>query len=161
MSATFRHSAGFGKRIEFWVIGLMLKEGMDVYVPLVDDHAVDAIVKRKDGSIAQIQIKARSNDVKFGDAGLFAAIPHELRENYWFVFYSERMSTFWIMTSDEFVAQASRNKNGKNAGKRTIWFNGVKGTKEYTRDRYQQFVAADFSRISALPPKLTTPVNAA
>jgi len=27
---TFRHSAGFGKRIEYWIIGRMLKEGMDV-----------------------------------------------------------------------------------------------------------------------------------
>jgi hypothetical protein len=48
----FRHAAGFGKRIEYWVIGKMLKEGMDVYVPLVDDHAVDAIVKRSNGTIA-------------------------------------------------------------------------------------------------------------
>jgi len=38
---TFRSTAGFGKRIEYWIIGRMLKEGMDVYVPLVDDHAVD------------------------------------------------------------------------------------------------------------------------
>jgi hypothetical protein len=154
MAIAFRHTAGFGKRIEFWVIGLMLKEGMDVYVPLVDDHAVDAIVKRKDGSIAQIQIKARSNDVKFGDAGLFAAIPHDLRENYWFVFYSERMSTFWIMTSAEFIAEAAQNKNGKNAGKRSLWFNGTKLSKatgkrvEYTKDRYQKYLATDFSRIS-------------
>ena len=48
---SFRHSAGFGKRIEYWIIGRMLKEGLDVYVPLVDDHAVDAIVKRSDGTI--------------------------------------------------------------------------------------------------------------
>ena len=60
---TFRHSAGFGKRIEYWIIGCMLKEGLDVYVPLVDDHAVDAIIKRHDGSTALIQIKARSKDV--------------------------------------------------------------------------------------------------
>ena len=37
MSHTFRHSAGFGKRMEYWIIGKMLKEGLDVYVPLVDD----------------------------------------------------------------------------------------------------------------------------
>lgn len=157
MAITFRHSAGFGKRIEFWVIGLMLKEGMDVYVPLVDDHAVDAIVKRKDGSIAQIQIKARSNDVKFGDAGLFAAIPHELRENYWFVFYSERMKSFWIMTSSEFIAEAAQNKNGKNKGKRSLWFNGTRKSKvsgereEYVKDRYLCYLATDFSRIEAPP----------
>ena len=36
---SFRSSAGFGRRIEYWIIGRMLKEGMDVYVPFVDDHA--------------------------------------------------------------------------------------------------------------------------
>lgn len=71
MSIPFRHSAGFGKRIEYWIIGRMLKEGMDVYVPLVDDHAVDAIVRHKDGTISLIQIKARSNTVAFGDAAPF------------------------------------------------------------------------------------------
>ena len=46
---TFRNSAAFGKRIEYWIVGRMLKEGLDVYIPLVDDHAVDAIIKRADG----------------------------------------------------------------------------------------------------------------
>jgi hypothetical protein len=91
----FRHSAGFGKRIEFWIIGQMLKEGLDVYVPLVDDNAIDAVVRRRDGSFVEVQIKARSRDVAPGDAALFAAIPHELRNNYWFVFYSERLGTMW------------------------------------------------------------------
>ncbi|MGE0357195.1 MAG: hypothetical protein AB7P08_09795 [Burkholderiales bacterium] len=53
----FRNSAAFGKRIEYWIIGRMLKEGIDVYVPLVDDHAVDTIIKRHDGSAALVQIK--------------------------------------------------------------------------------------------------------
>src|SRR5450759_3181185 len=95
---TFRNSAAFGKRMEYWIIGRMLKEGIDVYVPLVDDHAVDAIIKRRDGSTALIQIKARSKEVIAGDASLFAAIPHdEVLLNYWFVFYSERMDMMWIM----------------------------------------------------------------
>ena len=56
----------------------------------MDDHAVDAIVKRRDGTIAQVQIKARSADCAENDAALFAAIPHpEERHDYWFVFYSE------------------------------------------------------------------------
>jgi hypothetical protein len=59
----FRHSAGFGKRIEFRIIGQMLKEGLDLYVPLVDDNAIDAVVRRHDGSFVEVQIKARSRDV--------------------------------------------------------------------------------------------------
>ena len=40
----FRHAAGFGKRIEYSIIAEMLKEGMDVYVPLVDENGIDAVV---------------------------------------------------------------------------------------------------------------------
>ncbi len=109
----FRHSAGFGKRIEYWIIGKMLKEGLDVYVPLVDDNAIDAVVRRPNGSFVEVQIKARSKDVVDRDAALFAAIPHELRNNYWFVFYSERLDTMWIMTSEEFIAVAVQNKSRK------------------------------------------------
>ena len=70
MSIAFRHSAGFGKRIEYWIIGLMLKQGLDVYLPLVDDDAIDAVIKRPDGNFVQVQIKARSSTVKLGDCAL-------------------------------------------------------------------------------------------
>lgn len=143
----FRHSAGFGKRIEYWIIGRMLKEGLDVYVPLVDDNAIDAVVRRLDGSFVEVQIKARSSDVVDKDAALFAAIPHELRVNYWFVFYSERLDTTWIMTSQEFIDNAVQNKSGKNVGKRSIWFNGRKKGKEYVRPQFEKFIAHDFRRI--------------
>ena len=160
---TFRHSAGFGKRIEYWVIGRMLKEGMDVYVPLVDDHAIDAIIKRADGSIAQVQIKARSLTCAEGDAALFSAVPHpEERRDYWFVFYSERMDQTWILTSAEFIAESVQNKSGKNIGLRSIWFNGRRRNKTtgavgpYCKERYEKYLATDFSRIGKpLPNKLS------
>lgn len=74
----------------------MLKEGLDVYLPLVDDDAIDAVIRRPDGTFTTLQIKARSKKVVPGDGALFAAIRHELRENYWFVFYSERMDMTWL-----------------------------------------------------------------
>jgi hypothetical protein len=156
---SFRNSAAFGKRIEYWIVGRMLKEGMDVYIPLVDDHAVDAIVRRSDGSTALIQIKARSRDVVIGDAALFAAIEHDHREEYWFVFYSERLDLVWLMTSEEFLADSVQNKTGKNAGKRSVWFNGKRRNKatgeheEYCKPQWEKYLAADFSRISAVAPK--------
>jgi hypothetical protein len=152
----FRHAAGFGKRIEFWIVGQMLKEGLDVFVPLVDDNAIDAVVRRPDGSFVELQIKARSRTVKDGDAALFAAIPHEVRRNYWFVFYSERMNTMWIMTSQEFVAEAVQNKTGKHAGVRSIWFNGrrrnatTREHEEHVHPRFQRYVALDFRRIVSI-----------
>ncbi len=152
MAIPFRHSAGFGKRIEYWIVGKMLKEGLDVYMPLVDDDAIDAVVRRQDGSFITVQIKARSKKVVPGDAALFAAIPHERRENYWFVFYSERMDMTWIMSSDEFIAEASQNKTGKHKGKRSIWFNGKRTDKrtgeirEHCKPQFEKYIAHDFSR---------------
>jgi hypothetical protein len=143
----FRHSAGFGKRIEFWIIGQMLKEGLDVYVPLVDDNAIDAVIRRPDRSFVEIQIKARSTDVEFGNAALFAAIPHELRSNYFFVFYSERLKTMWIMSSAEFLAESYHNKNGKNKGKRKIQFNGKRKTEEYVKPNFQKYICSNFNRL--------------
>lgn len=151
MSKSFRHTAGFGKRIEYYLIGLMLKEGIDVYVPLVDDHAVDAIIKKSDGSFCEVQIKARSREVKLGDAALFSAIEHDERENYWFIFYSERLDKLWIMSSKDFISEAVQNKSGINEGKRSIWFNGTRTDKEttskieYAKDRYKQYEATNFS----------------
>lgn len=153
MATSFRHSAGFGKRIEYWVVGLMLKHGLDVYLPLVDDDAIDAVVKRPDGSFVEVQIKARSSTVKLGDGALFAAITHEPRHNYHFLFYSERHDAMWLLSSAEFIAEAVQNKTGANAGKRSLWFNGTKinkqsGTREeYIKERYLRYITKDFSRL--------------
>jgi hypothetical protein len=91
MAISFRHTSGFGRRIEYWIIGRMLKEGLDVYVPLVDDFGIDAVIRKKDNQFIEVQIKARSATVAPGDAALFAAIVHEqIRENYYFVFIAAR-----------------------------------------------------------------------
>ena len=151
---SFRNQAAFGKRIEYWIVGRMLKEGLDVYLPLVDDDAVDALVRRPNGTAGLVQIKARSRDVIPGDAALFAAIDHPAdRGDYWFVFYSERMDVMWIMTSGEFIENSNQNRRGKNVGKRSIWFNGHRRDKitgqrgEHIKPQFQKYVATDFRRI--------------
>lgn len=149
MSKSFRHSAAFGKRIEYYIVGLMLKEGLDVYLPLVDDDAIDAVIKKPDGSFVEVQIKARSKEVIFGDAALFPALKHEYRKNYWFVFYSERMDEMWILSSKEFIKESCQNKKGKNVGKRSIWFNGknTKENKEHVKPQFKKYLASNFLRI--------------
>ena len=147
---TFRDRASFGKRIEFWIIGEMLKEGLDVYIPLVDDMGIDAIVRKENGSFLEIQIKASSHTVKFGDAGLFVVAKHdEMRENYFFVFYSERMDTTWIMSSEELIEKCSTNQKGANIGTRTIQFNGrnTAENEEFTKPQFKKYIASDFSRL--------------
>lgn len=153
MGIAFRHSAGFGKRMEYYLIGKMLMEGLDCYVPLVDDHGVDCIIKKHDGTFVEVQIKARSRGVTDGDAALFAAISHEFRPNFYFVFFSERLdNTMWILSSEEFLKECVTNKTGKNEGKRSIWFNGNRIDKktgekrEYCKEQFKKYIATDFSR---------------
>ena len=144
----FRDTASFGKRIEFWIIGEMIKEGLDVYIPLVDDMGIDAVIRKPNGKFIEVQIKARSKNVIFGDSGLFSRIRHELRNNYFFVFYSERMDTKWIMSSKEFLKECSTNRTGKNKGTRSIWFNGknTKERKEHTKPKFEKYVALNYDR---------------
>ena len=149
MSLSFINTASFGKRIEYYIVGLMLKDGLDVYMPLVDDDAVDVVVKKPDGNFVEIQIKARSKDVIFGDAALFAALTHKHRPNYWFIFYSERMNKTWILSSKEFINESNQNKKGKNAGKRSIWFNGKNSKEqiEHVKPQFEKYVVNNFKRI--------------
>lgn len=152
MGRPFRHTAGFGKRMEYNIIGNMLMEGLDCYVPLVDDHGVDCIIKREDGQFIEIQIKARSDEVKFGDAALFAAIEHQFQHNFYFVFYSQRLNTKWILSSKEFLDECVTNITGKNLGKHSIWFNGKRRNpdtgepEEYCKSQFEKYIAKDFSR---------------
>ena len=153
MGISFRHSAGFGKRMEYNLIGQMLMEGLDVYLPLVDDHGVDCVIKREDGTFIEVQIKARSKEVKDGDAALFAAITHEWTEHFYFVFYSERLETMWIMSSEEFLKECVTNKSGRNIGRHSIWLNGNRkdvttgNKKEYCKKKFEKYIAYDFSRL--------------
>lgn len=132
--------------MEYFVISKMLEQGLDVYIPLIDDFGIDTVVRKKDGTFVELQIKARSKDVLFGDAALFAAITHEPRDNYYFVFYSHRMDKTWILSSQEFIDNAVQNKTGKNKGKRSIWFNGkdTKNKTEHPKPKWDKFLHTNF-----------------
>ena len=121
---TNKKSTEFGKQMEYWIISLMLKEGLEIYTPFVDDDAIDLIIKKPNGTFIEIQIKARSKTVVAGDGASFEITYHKKRKNYFFVFYSERLKTFWIMSSEEFLKDSGQNKTGKHIGRRSISFNG-------------------------------------
>ena len=73
-------------------------------------------------------------------------------DNFYFVFYSERLEMMWILSSEEFLQECVTNKTGKNAGKRSIWFNGNRKDKktgikkEYCKKQFEKYIATDFSR---------------
>jgi hypothetical protein len=151
--------------MEYYLIGRMLRDGLDVYVPLVDDFGIDAVIRKQNGDFIEVQIKARSKEVNEGSAALFAAIDHpKRRNNYYFIFYSDRLEIMWIMSSEQFLAEAVQNRNGKNAGKWSIWFNGEKIDKEtnkkieYPRPKFDKYRADDFSMFQHVTKLIVRPM---
>jgi hypothetical protein len=153
---SFRNTASFGTRMEFWIIGEMLRQGLDVYRPLVDDMGIDAIIRRPDGSFAEVQIKARSDTEGLAYPASFSGIKcDEQRGDYWFIFYVARAPEtpkVWLMTLAEFMRKARQHKSGTwdidfglpRKGKRAgeIDFRMLPGYDEYVCENY------DFSRLN-------------
>lgn len=125
----------FGKSIEYKVASEMLREGFDVYLPMADDHGVDMVVRTPLGNIVEVQVKALSKMTK---GGVFAAINHTKKTNYYFVFYLESLNKTWIMSSADFVVRASQNTTGKNIGKFSI---------DILKKSYASFCVTDYSTI--------------
>jgi len=127
---SFRSTASFGKRQEYVVIAELLRRGFDVYQTLVDDRGIDCIIRQeKEGNLRylDLQIKARSKDCDPKNAGRFAAMDIvNPRSNYFFIFYSEHIDTYWVVPSEELVQLAYMNRRGKNAGRYSINFCKVK-----------------------------------
>ena len=48
--------------MEYNLIGKMLMEGLDVYVPLVDDHGVDCVIKKVDGTFMRTPLCQNTNN---------------------------------------------------------------------------------------------------
>jgi len=135
----YRSLKSFGERIEYVVIGELLKRGFDVYKTLVDDQQIDCILrieKNDNVKYIDVQIKARSKNCKPYDAARFAAMTIlKPRENYYFIFYSEYLDKYWVIPSLELIKIASRNKKGKNIGKYHINLAGY--SEKYNKVLYE------------------------
>ena len=122
---SFRDSASFGKRQEFVAIAELLRRGFDVYLTLVDDKQIDCLVRREVKGkpvYLDIQIKARSKRCNLQNAGGFAGLKVlKPRANFFFLFYSERLDTYWVLPSTKLVREASQNKTGRNKGLYTLY----------------------------------------
>jgi hypothetical protein len=121
----------------------------EVYLPAVDDHGVDIIVRTKDYNptttgtpnsyeFQELQVKSVST------GGLFAALKcGNPRPNYWFVFYIKDIDEMWLINSMQLVKIASCvTKLGSRAfGKYTINLKPVKKTPI----KYPQYHITDFT----------------
>lgn len=141
-------SMHLGRAGEHLVTSILLKECRDVYLPAVDDHGVDMLVRTVQTSnpyqYQEIQVKTLQGVTPNNSGGLFAAIscPNPA-PNYWFVFYIKDIDIMWLINSLEFVNIASKNKKGKNIGKYSLGLANKKGP----RSQFTQYIITDFSKL--------------
>lgn len=115
----FRSSASMGKRQEYSAVAELLKRGFDVYMTLVDDQQIDCIVRINSSRYLDIQIKARGKDVN--NPGHFPQLKiNSNSKNYFFIFYDETLSTYWVIPSADVIKKGSQAKSGKNKGTYSI-----------------------------------------
>lgn len=128
----YRDAASFGKRQEYVAIAELLRRGFDVYMTLVDDQQIDCVVRMERDErpvYVDVQIKARSNDAKPKNAGTFASLEiRNPRPNFFFIFYSEQASAYWILPSLDVVRLANKLKSGKTKGRYRIVFTNALST---------------------------------
>ena len=151
---SFFQLASFGKRMEFSIIADMLREGLDIYRPLVDDKGIDCILRRENGTFAEIQIMARSNQIGYQTAATFAGLRCVPRRDSWFVFHAALLGEnglMWIMNSLELEKYASCNTSGKHIGTYTIHLHKSKKengkTRLYPNPLLEKFIVTNFDRI--------------
>jgi hypothetical protein len=131
-----------GKQFEYHVISKMLAEGMELYVPVADVNGIDLLIRKPNGKLAEIQIKGRTEDVK--NPARFV-ITHEERPNYWFLFLVPIWETqnMYILSSKEFIKECPQDKKGQ----RTINLGRKKQGKWIPDNRFNKYIAKDFSHI--------------
>ena len=100
-----------GKRAELLVFSELMKEGFDVYLPVVD-KGVDAIIPTKNGTYLEIQIKSTENEEQAGYFNVYDLDKHP-------------QDRFYIICVD------MNEKKSKVKGRPNIWILSAKDFKKY------------------------------
>ena len=111
MTSKYKSSIAFGKAQEFRVVSELLKRGFQVFLPVVDDEGVDLLVRNRIGKYIEVQIKARSANAK--NSHFFSRLSVKPKDNYYFIFFTEKDENFWIIPSEELEKIAVKNKGAK------------------------------------------------
>jgi len=87
-----------GKEGELKVISELLRQGFDVYLPLVDISGIDCVIKT-DVGYREIQIKTRES----AQIILFQVREYVPRDNFFIIYYNlKEPNTFWVIPSKIF-----------------------------------------------------------
>jgi len=133
----YRDTASFGKRQEYSVIAELLKRGFDVYKTLVDDQGIDCVIRLDDKNYLDVQIKARAKEAK--QWNFFAGMSFDVRDNYYFIFYTEKDNNFWVIPSKDVKKLGRENKSGNNVGKISLSLPKTESASKSSKSKFEKY----------------------
>jgi len=97
-----------GKLGEQLVIAVLMKLGLDVYLPIVDIHGIDCIIRTNKGEYFDVQIKTRDKITRHRE--LIDVKKLEARKNLFIIAYFLKDDCYWIFPSEVFAANSHYSK---------------------------------------------------
>lgn len=101
-----------GKVGELYVFSELLKKGAMPFIPLVDVHGIDAVVRSKDGKLVEIQIKATWPPEQAGYFNVCNLIERDSLFVVGLIMDDYELSQAWIIPSKEFVKHTTVREKG-------------------------------------------------
>ena len=116
----FKNNASYGKQQEFKAIAKLIELGYDVYTPLIDHMGIDCMIRFGNKEYIEIQIKARSIDrCELKNRGYFPLLSIvDKMDNYFFIFYSEQIDTYWVIPSSDIIRMADEDRTNVSQNKK-------------------------------------------
>jgi len=146
-----RDTSPYRQRMKHYLIGLMLKEELDCFVPLVYDGDTDVLIRKHNGEYIEVCIKLESPPLLVGSVALFDKLRNKAPNSYYFVFYHEKHDSIFIISAEEALSEFPDKTEDKNKSQ----LMGLVGTKtnpdtdekeNYIVPRFKKYFAKDFSR---------------
>lgn len=99
-----------GKLGELYVFGKLIEKGAMPFTPIADIHGIDAVVRKKDGTYVEIQVKATWEK----QAGYFNVRNLVERDSLFIVglIMGIEPPEAWILPSKEFIKHATLREEG-------------------------------------------------
>jgi len=133
-----------GKGAELIVFGKLIRRGVDLYIPIVD-IGIDAIIKKKDGTYLQIQVKSTEADEQAGWFNVWDLERYEGKGLFIVcVDMSKEPPEIWILPSEVFMDYANVSKSKEGWYKYTLGIDSkdTKHGNELRRNLLKEYLGA-------------------
>ncbi len=130
-----------GKSVEYYIISELLKNDFDVYIPVVDSEGIDLIVKNKQGTYIEIQVKSRTIKNRQEQ---FILKEFKPKKDFFICCHNIENNEFWIIPSKIFH---EKGRIKRKSNQRFMPYNQIKRCEDFKNDKGIELLKKRLKRI--------------